>query len=77
MNVLIVDDHPVVAEYLRNAAGRAEGRRAHRTPGPGDGDCPYLTGVSRNRFAPAASILFRSTTIGMYSTRDHASLNDL
>lgn len=23
MNVLIVDDHPVVAEYLRNAAGRA------------------------------------------------------
>jgi DNA-binding NarL/FixJ family response regulator len=23
MNVLIIDDHPVVAEYLRNAAGRA------------------------------------------------------
>lgn len=23
MNVLIVDDHPIVAEYLRNAAGRA------------------------------------------------------
>ena len=23
MNLLIVDDHPVVAEYLRNAAGRA------------------------------------------------------
>jgi len=23
MNILIVDDHPMVAEYLRNAAGRA------------------------------------------------------
>lgn len=23
MNLLIIDDHPVVAEYLRNAAGRA------------------------------------------------------
>jgi len=23
MNVLIIDDHPIVAEYLRNAAGRA------------------------------------------------------